>query len=255
QPGKGIGKRHAGLSHSRVTTTTKSFSQDHKMFSHELLSQYGALIVFFSVLASSLGLPFPSITTLMTIGASIATARYDLAHTLLHFVILLGAAVSGGVLGDFLWFQGGKRYGRRALQLVCKLSFTGQRCVTRFETFLSRRGARGLMIVRFVPGLSLIAIPLCGAMAIKTRSFLLHDCVGVSIWACAGLLAGTLLAGRLASLIALLHQSGWQMPLLGIVVVVLLCYLWLAHRALTRTPMADRPPGTPPCAVGIAGYC
>ena len=42
------------------------------MVSHELLSRYGALIVFFNVLASSLGLPFPSITTLMTIAASIA---------------------------------------------------------------------------------------------------------------------------------------------------------------------------------------
>ncbi|SOE56463.1 membrane protein DedA, SNARE-associated domain [Burkholderia sp. OK233] len=225
------------------------------MFSHELLSQYGALIVFFSVLASSLGLPFPSITTLMTIGASITIARYDLARTLLHFAILLGAAVSGGVLGDFLWFQGGKRYGRRALQLVCKLSFARQSSVTRFEHFFSRRGARALMIVRFVPGLSLIAVPLCGAMAIKTRSFILHDCASVCIWACAGLLAGALLADRLDGLFARRHQSGWQVSLLGIVAMGLLCPVWLAHRARTRTPVADRPPGTSLCTVGIAGYC
>ncbi|MGF6759313.1 DedA family protein [Paraburkholderia sp. GAS42] len=225
------------------------------MFSHELLSRYGALIVFLSVLASSLGLPFPSITTLMTIGASIAVARYDLARTLLHSVILLGAAVSGGVLGDLLWFQGGKRYGTRALQLVCKLSFTGQPCVTRFEYFFSRRGARALMIVRFVPGLSLIAVPLCGAMAIKTRSFILYDCASVSIWACAGLLAGALFAGRIDALFAHLRQSGWQVSLLGIVPVVLLSYMWLARRARTRTLVADKSPGTPPCTADIAGYC
>ena len=69
------------------------------MLSHELLSRYGALIVFFNVLASSLGLPFPSITTLMTIAASIALAQHDLSHTLLHFGALLGAAVAGGVIG------------------------------------------------------------------------------------------------------------------------------------------------------------
>ncbi|CAE6686048.1 hypothetical protein R75461_04807 [Paraburkholderia nemoris] len=224
------------------------------MFSHELLSRYGALIVFFSVLASSLGLPFPSITTLMTLGASIATARYDFARTLLHFVILLGAAVSGGVLGDFLWFQGGKHYGKRALQLICKLSFTRQSYIARFEYFFSRRGARALMIVRFVPGLSLIAVPLCGAMAIKTRSFILHDCASVSVWACAGLLAGALLADRLGALFAHLHQAGWQVWLLGIVAVVLPCYVWLAHRTRTRTPMAE-PPGAPLCTAGIAGYC
>jgi membrane protein DedA with SNARE-associated domain len=248
-------KSHADLSRSNATTTTKSFPQDYPMFTHELLSQYGALIVFFSVLASSLGLPFPSITALMTVGASIATARYDLARALLHFAILLAAAVSGGVLGDLLWFQGGKRYGRRALQLVCKLSFVKQSSVARFECFFSQRGARALMIVRFVPGLSLVAVPLCGAMAIKTRSFILHDCASVCIWACAGLLAGALLADRLHGLFARVHQSGWQVSLLGIVAVGLLCPVWFAHRARTRPPVVGRQAGTPLCAADIAGYC
>ncbi|MBB5502228.1 DedA family protein [Paraburkholderia sp. MM5384-R2] len=225
------------------------------MFSHQLISQYGALILFFSMLASSLGLPFPSITTLMSIGASIAIARYDVARALLHFAIPLGAAVSGGVLGDFVWFQGGKRYGRRAIQLICKLSFARQSSVTRFEYFFSRRGARALVIVRFVPGLSLIAVPLCGAMTIKTRSFILHDCASVGIWACAGLLAGAMLADRLDGLFAWLHQSGWHVPLLGIVAMALLCPAWLAHRARIRTPVADRPPGTTLFTAGMAGYC
>ncbi|CAE6714899.1 hypothetical protein R69619_01262 [Paraburkholderia nemoris] len=225
------------------------------MMSHELLSQYGALIVFFSVLASSLGLPFPSSTTLMTIGASIVIARYDLARTLLHFVILLGAAVSGGVLGDLLWFQGGKRYGRRALQLVCKLPFARQSCVTRFEYYFSRRSARALVMLRFVPGLSLIAAPLCGAMAIKARTFILYDCASVSIWASAGLLTGALFARRIDALFAHPHQLRWQVLLLGIVPIVLLSYAWLARRARTRTPVKDNSPATLPLATDLVSYC
>ncbi|WP_246217612.1 DedA family protein [Paraburkholderia panacisoli] len=216
-----------------------------KMVSHELLSHYGALIVFFSVLASSLGLPFPSIATLMTIGASIVIARDDLARTLFHFVILLGAAVSGGVLGDLLWFHGGKRYGRRAIQLVCKLPFARQSCVTRFEHLFSRRSALALVMLRFVPGLSLIAVPLCGAMAIKARTFLLYDCASVCVWASAGLLAGAF-ARRIDALFALPHQSGWQVWLLGIVPIVLLSYAWLVRRARRRTSVKNDSSVAPP---------
>ncbi|MCX4155042.1 MULTISPECIES: DedA family protein [Paraburkholderia] len=228
------------------------------MFSHELLSRYGALIVFFSVLFSSLGLPFPSITTLITIGASITITRYDFARTLFHCAILVAAAVSGGLLGDLLWFQGGKRYGRRTLQLVSRLSFTRQSYVTGFEYFFYRRGARTLLIARFVPGLSLIAVPLCGAMAIKTRSFILHDCVSVSTWACAGLLAGALFARQIDALFAHLHQSGWQVSLLGIVPVVLLSHTWLTRRSRNRTLVTDNSPGTPlisPTLKSIVGQC
>ena len=207
------------------------------MLFHELIYRYGALIVFLSVFVSSLGLPFPSITALVMLGASITTARYDLTLILLHFVILLLAAVSGGVLGDLIWFHGGKRYGRGALQLVCKLSFTKASSVERFDNFFARHAARVLVIARFVPGLSLIVVPLCGVMAIKTRSFILQDCAGVSLWACTGLLGGALFGGRIDTLIAQLRRSAWHVPLLGMGLIVLVFCAWLACRAHKPTPV------------------
>ncbi|SKC96099.1 membrane protein DedA, SNARE-associated domain [Burkholderia sp. CF099] len=180
------------------------------MLSHELLSRYGALIVFFNVLASSLGLPFPSITTLMTIAASIALAQHDLSHTLLHFGALLGAAVAGGIIGDLAWFLVGRRYGKRTFRRVIELSPSTQGSITTVERYFARWGARVLVITRFVPGLSLVAVPLCGAMAIRTRSFLLHDCISISIWACVGLLLGAQLATHIDVLFSRVLDFGWQ---------------------------------------------
>ena len=37
-----------------------------------------------------------------------------------------GLRVLGGVLGDLVWFLGGRRYGDRTLKTVCKLSLLGE---------------------------------------------------------------------------------------------------------------------------------
>ena len=215
------------------------------MVSHELLSRYGALIVFFNVLASSLGLPFPSITTLMTIAASIALAQQDFSHTLLHFGALLGAAVAGGVIGDLVWFLVGRRYGKRAFQRVIELSPSTQGSITTVERYFARWGARVLVITRFVPGLSLVAVPLCGATAIRTRSFLLHDCISISIWACVGLLLGALLATHVDVLFSRIFDFGWQTAFVAFSPTLFVLYRWFARRLPSVGQQARAPTHTP----------
>ncbi|SDI28236.1 membrane protein DedA, SNARE-associated domain [Paraburkholderia steynii] len=215
------------------------------MVSHELLSRYGALIIFFNVLASSLGLPFPSITTLMTIAASIALAQQDLSHTLLQFGALFGAAVAGGIIGDLVWFLLGRRYGKRAFRRVIELSPSTQGSITTVERYFARWGTRVLVITRFVPGLSLVAVPLCGATAIRTRSFLLHDCISISIWACVGLLLGALLATHIDMLLSSILRFGWQVAFVAFTPALFVLYRWFARRLLSVGQQACAPTHTP----------
>ncbi|MHB9836958.1 DedA family protein [Paraburkholderia terrae] len=215
------------------------------MVSHELLSRYGALIVFFNVLASSLGLPFPSITTLMTIAASIALAQQDLSHTLLHFGALLGAAVAGGVIGDLVWFLLGRRYGKRAFRRVNELLSSTQGSITTVERYFARWGTRVLVITRFVPGLSLVAVPLCGATEIRTHSFLLHDCISISIWACVGLLLGALLATHIDVLFSRVLHFGWQVAFVAFTPALFVLYRWFARWLLSVGQQAYAPTHTP----------
>ncbi|MEA3113793.1 MAG: hypothetical protein QOG58_3592, partial [Caballeronia sp.] len=166
------------------------------MFSHELIAQYGVLVVFLSVLGSSLGLPVPAMPTLVTVGASITIATSTRLAAVSHFASMLGAAAAGGLLGDMVWYQGGKRFGERKLRRVCSLALSRDKCLTKTERFFGQWGVRVLIVARFVPGLSLVAVPLCGAMAVRLRYFVAYDCAGVILWASVALAVGGAFAAQ-----------------------------------------------------------
>jgi membrane protein DedA with SNARE-associated domain/rhodanese-related sulfurtransferase len=204
------------------------------MLSHELIAQYAMLVVFLNVLGSSLGLPLPVIPTLITVGASIAIATNALSSTLLHLAMILGATVIGGVLGDLVWFQGGRRYGERTLHTVCKLSLSRETCVKKTERFFGRWGVRVLIVARFVPGLSLVAVPLCGAMGVRLRSFLSHDCAGVALWASVGLAVGGIFASQIDEIFALVSHLGWR----ALIVIGIALALYVLYRYCRRIMFA-----------------
>jgi membrane protein DedA with SNARE-associated domain len=205
------------------------------MLSHEIISRYGVLVVFLNVFGASLGLPLPVIPTLITVGASITIATNVLSWTLSHFAMMLGAAVMGGLLGDLIWFQGGKRYGERTLHTVCKLSPSRETCVRTTERFFGRWGVRVLIVARFVPGLSLVAVPLCGAMAVRLRSFISHDCAGITLWASFGLAVGGLFASQIDMIFVLVSHLGWQaLILIGIALALYVLYRHCRRIMLTK---------------------
>ncbi|QVQ27190.1 DedA family protein [Achromobacter deleyi] len=193
---------------------------------HEWIAQYGALVVFLNVLGASLGLPLPVMPTLIAVGASHAlgpAASWSIAFPL---SLILGTAILAGVLADLVWFRGGKRYGARTLHTVCNLSLSREACVSRTERFFERWGVRLLIVARFMPGLSLVAVPLCGAMGVRLRSFIWHDCVGVALWASAGLTLGAAFAAQIQDLLAALSALGGRV----LVAAGVATALYLAYR-------------------------
>ena len=202
------------------------------MLSHEMIARYGTLAVFLNVLGSSLGLPLPVIPTLITVGAGIALVTHVASSTILHFATILGAAVIGGVLGDLIWFRGGKRYGERTLHTVCRLSLSRETCVRKTERFFGRWGVRVLVVARFVPGLSLVAVPLCGAMAVRLRSFVLHDCAGVALWASVGLAIGAIFSSQIDVVFALIAHLGWRALIVIGMAPVLYVFYCYCHRLM-----------------------
>jgi membrane protein DedA with SNARE-associated domain len=167
------------------------------MAPHELMDRYAVFIVFFNVFASSLGLPLPATPTLMMAGASIALAADGFFSSSVHVVAIVGSAVAGGALADCVWFHSSRRFGATILHGACRRLMP--RTVELFHTarFSDDRGVRVLLIARFVPGLALLSIMLCGARVVRLRSFVLHDCAGIGLWALAALTLGALCASAL----------------------------------------------------------
>ncbi len=172
--------------------------------SHEIfhaLSQYGLTIVFINVFIEQLGLPIPAVPTLIIAGAFAADGRLPL-------VPLFAWTVLACCIADCLWYLIGQTYGIRVLRLLCRISLEPDSCVSQTQARFEQWGVNSLLIAKFVPGLSLIAPPLAGAMQIGWVRFIALSTAGAALWAASLLAAGILFNGQIQGLLNHLGEVG-----------------------------------------------
>ncbi len=148
-----------------------------------LIAQYGLALVFANVLLEQLGLPIPAVPALVVAGALSAEGEFSP-------LAVFGVAFVACMMGDALWYLAGRRYGRRVMTLLCRLSLSPDSCVRQTEFRFERWGKLTLLLSKFIPGLSTVAPPLAGAMRLGWPSFLLLNGLGVVIWAGTAIAAG-----------------------------------------------------------------
>jgi membrane protein DedA with SNARE-associated domain/rhodanese-related sulfurtransferase len=208
------------------------------MLLHDLVARYGAVLVFVNSLAASLGLPVPAMPTFVIFGAMAALHPVSIGAQLATVLVL---AIFGTLIGDSVWFFGGRIYGGATLKTLCKLSLSRDTCVKKSERFFGRWGVRVLTVSKFVPGLSIISVPMAGAMGTRYRSFLAHDGIGVALWAGVGLLIGVLLSRQIDMLLAGASRLGRASALVVAALIVLYAlYRWSRRRALIKQLAAAR---------------
>lgn len=199
----------------------------------ELIDRHGVLLVFANVLALSLGLPVPAMPTLILVGAGLALQPGAMWLPLFG---VLAVSVTASLIGDSVWFYAGRRYGNRTLQSLCRLSLSRDTCMKRTERFYGRFGIRVLSVAKFVPGLSMVSVPLAGAMQVRLPPFLRYDGLGAALWAGLGLGLGVAFARQVGMVIDTLSRLGTGA---GVVVVLALAayvgWRWWHRRALFRS--------------------
>jgi len=168
---------------------------------NRLITQYGLALVFANVLLEQIGVPIPAVPTLIVAGALAAEGEFSAWA-------IFGVAFVACTLGDALWYSAGRRYGRRVMKLLCRVSLSPDSCVRQTEVRFERWGGLTLVLSKFVPGLSTIAPPLAGAMRLGWPSFLLLNGVGVVIWAGAAIGAGMVFHPQISDLIVRLEGLG-----------------------------------------------
>lgn len=146
-----------------------------------LVAAQGALLVFLATLGARLGAPIPAAPFLIVAGGLAGSGQLSLWAA-------VGAALAGNVLGDGAWFLAGRRWGHRVMWLLCRISLSADTCVRRSEIFISRWGGGSLVAAKFVPGISLVAPPMAGALGMSNTRFLAYETAAALIWA--GLLLG-----------------------------------------------------------------
>src|SRR5467141_1739405 len=150
-----------------------------------LIAQYGLALVFANVLLEQLGLPIPAIPALVVAGALSAEGQFPP-------LAVFGVAFVACMMGDAAWYLAGRRYGRRVMKLLCRVSLSPDSCVRQTENRFGRWGRLTLVLAKFVPGLSTVARPLAGAMRLGLGSFELLNGLGSILWIVAAVGAGML---------------------------------------------------------------
>ena len=148
-------------------------------------------------------------------------------------LFVFGAAV--GLPVPTLWYWAGRRYGHRVLSLLCRMSLSRDSCVRRTESFFQRRGVRILLVARFVPGLSVVSVPMSGTARVPFSRFAAHDAAGAALWIVSGLLLGVLFAGQIDLLMSGLHEFGLGIgAAVAVTLGVFVGFRWLRRRRLLR---------------------
>ncbi|PCE29929.1 DedA family protein/thiosulfate sulfurtransferase GlpE [Burkholderia ubonensis] len=198
----------------------------------DLVAQYGPLLVFANVLAAAVGLPVPAMPTLVLFGAMSALHPEMIGSQL---VTVLALSVLGALIGDTVWYVAGRRYGGVTLKTICRLSLSRDSCVRKTERFFGRYGVRVLAVARFIPGLSLVSVPMAGALHTRYRTFAGYDALGAALWTIVGLAAGLVFYRQIDWLFAGASRLGRAVLL--VIVALLAVYAavrWMRRRALIR---------------------
>ncbi len=165
--------------------------------------QHGYGVEFGSVLLEQVGIPIPSAPVLLAAGALSAGGR-------LSFALISLLATAAAVLGDLVWYELGRRRGRKMLNLICRLSLEPDSCVRGTEGIFARHGGRALLVAKFVPGLNTAAPPMAGLLGMSLLRFIALDLAGSLIWIVTFAGAGRLFSRQIEGLALLLaHLGSW----------------------------------------------
>lgn len=168
-------------------------------------------LVAISTLLHEIGVPVPMMPTALFAGARAAGAADLLAA--------VGAVVVATLIGNSVWFAAGRRYGGRVLKLLCRLSLSADTCVSRTETVFGRWGWSSIVVGRFLPGVSLVAPPLAGALGMRWSRFLVLTAAGAALYGFVVVLAGMLLQRQIEAALRALDGSLWQVIGVGLALI------------------------------------
>lgn len=141
----------------------------------QLVLKHGYSVLFCALFAHQLGLPVPGPLFLLAAGALAAAGKLGL-------VAALVLAIIAAVLGDWPWYEAGRRHGDKVLHFIHRLARDPDAHDRRAKETFARYGPRILVIAKFVPGLDAVTPPLAGISRTSRIRFLGLDAVGAGLY-------------------------------------------------------------------------
>lgn len=195
------------------------------------LNQWAAMmgpwiyVLLFAIIFCETGLvvtPFlPGDSLLFALGAMTATENAVLSYPILFFSLIIA-----GILGDFVNYSIGSRFGA-ALFKDENSKFFNRRHLAKTQVFYEKYGAKTIVIARYVPIVRTFAPFVAGMAQMQYRRFAIYNVVGAVSWVGIFLTLGHVF-GNMEFV-----KRNFQLVILGIIIVSVLPIVfewWKARR-------------------------
>jgi membrane protein DedA with SNARE-associated domain/rhodanese-related sulfurtransferase len=194
-----------------------------------VIAEQGLLLVFANVLLQQLGVPIPAEPTRVVAGSLAARGLLPLPN-------LVGVTWLAVLIADSTWYWLGRRYGNQVLRVVCRLALSPDSCVRNTEQTFTRWGLKSLAVAKFIPGFSMVAPPMAGAMRVSWTSFLLFDLMAAALWSSVGIGAGLIFYRQVDRVLAGLSGLGGWAPVVGVILLAAFVgWKWVQRRRFYRS--------------------
>ena len=178
----------------------------------DVIAQHGYWAMALKMFLASAGLPIPTAILLLLAGSAAA------GGTLRGSMVLL-VAWAAALAGDILLYFGGRYTGWWLLAVMCRISVNPQSGIFTSSAYFYRRGAKTLLVAKWIPGLAAMAPPLAGSLNMRFRRFLRLDTAGTAIYVATWVAVGFLFHSYIRELVARVERLGHVM-LMGALLVL-----------------------------------
>jgi membrane-associated protein len=201
---------------------------------NHLINTYGTLGIFAIIFAESglfFGFFLPGDSLLVTAGLLAAT--HGSSHVHLNIAVLLVGIPIAAILGDQVGYWFGDRVGP-ALFRRPESRFFKPDHLTRANEFLEERGARMIVLARFIPAVRTFTPIAAGASRMRYRVFVPFNVIGGILWGVGVTLAGYSLGSSVK------HIDRYLIPIILVVVAVSLIPVALEVRRSAKASRASK---------------
>jgi len=202
----------------------------------QLVMKHGYSVLFGALFAHQLGLPVPGPLFLLAAGALAAAGKLDL-------VAALVLAIIAAVLGDWPWYEAGRRHGDRVLHFIHRLARDPDAHDRRAKETFARYGPPILVIAKFVPGLDAVTPPLAGISRTSRIRFLGLDVVGAGLYSGAYAALGYVFSHDLQRVAAYAGRAGTVLA--GLALAGILMYTVRRYRLTRESRLVRTTPSEP----------
>jgi len=140
-----------------------------------LVDHLGYLGIFFATLIESTFVPIPAEVTMIPAGMLAAEGK-------LNYWILLFASTMGVIVGSFINYWVGIRFGRTWVLRYGKYLMIKHHHVEKTDYFFARYGSLAVFIGRLLPGVRHYIAFIAGVAAMRLRPFIIYTALGGMIW-------------------------------------------------------------------------